>query len=123
MMCPRPTNGCVACVCRLLLDDDLDANARFFTMKMIYGAQSDEFDFHHIGFDDVTLPALLAAHKFCNLERVANFNIFHDLSTSNYHGRDISLNVVARKCGAVAGEEAPLLRDISSTPFLSPEMK
>ena len=73
-------------------------------MKMIYGAQSDQFDFHYMGFDDVTLPTLLSGHGFCGIKRVGNFNIIEDTSAMSYHGRAISLNIVARKCGTAVGE-------------------
>lgn len=85
-------------------------------MKMIYGAQSDEFDFHHMGFDVVTLSTVLAAHNFCGIKRVGNFNIMQDTSSMKYHGHDISLNIVARKCGR---EETPPLVQDQSTPYLS----
>lgn len=87
---------------RLLLDHTLDVNERFFTMKMIYGAQSDDFDFHYMGFDGITLPTLLSAHGFCDLKRVGNFNIIQDTSSMVYHGREISLNIAGRKCGKSA---------------------
>lgn len=118
-------------MCRLLLDDSLDAEDRFSLMTMIYGAQADEFDFHHMGFDDITLPALLAARGFCSMRRVEDFTSVsigsvgvggadinininsnsninsdnnneapQDLSTTmKFLGRDVSMNIVARKCG------------------------
>lgn len=83
---------------------------------MIYGAQTDEFDFHHMGFDEATLPTLLAGHNFCSLERVSNFNIIQDTSSMSYHGRDISLNIVARKCGHSQGYSF----DDPSSPYVPP---
>jgi protein O-GlcNAc transferase len=102
---------------RLLLDETMDVNEKFFTMKMIYGAQSDEYDFHHMGFDDETLPTLLSMHNFCDIDRVGNFNIIQDTSAMVYHGRKISLNLVARKCGAAT--DAVRVEDRSS-PYVSP---
>ena len=84
-------------------------------MKMIYGAQTDEFDFHYMGFDDATLPTLLAVHGFCDLKRVGNFNLFSDTSSMKYHGYDISLNIFARKCGGDSGSH--IVEDRSS-PFV-----
>jgi hypothetical protein len=98
----------------------MTVNEKFFTMKMIYGAQTDEFDFHHVGFDDETLPTLLSVHGFCDLKRVDNFNIVQDTSSMIFHGRAISLNIVARKCGESIGES--LLWD-PSTPFTPPPRK
>jgi hypothetical protein len=35
-------------VFRLLLDESLTPNERFFVSKMIYGAQTDKFDYHYV---------------------------------------------------------------------------
>jgi hypothetical protein len=96
----------------LLLDPNLDANMKWFTMRMIYGAQTDEHDFHYVGFDDNTLPSILSQHNFCNLKRVDNFNIHQDTSSMKYQGRAISLNIVGRKCGSSGAES--LAEDPSS---------
>ena len=80
---------------------------------MIYGAQSDEFDFHYIGFDDMTLPAILHAQNYCDMQRVGNFNIIQDTSSMVHHGRAISLNIVSRKCGYTNQDEL-LVEDMSS---------
>jgi hypothetical protein len=42
--------------CRLILDPTLSPNERFFVMKMIYGAQSDTWDYHMVP----SLPPSLA---------------------------------------------------------------
>lgn len=43
---------------RMLLDTTLDANDRWMTIKMMYGAQSDEFDYHKVSLIDFILLLL-----------------------------------------------------------------
>jgi hypothetical protein len=79
---------------------------------MIYGGQTDEFDYHYFGFTESLLMNLLrgdlrtsyaenigAYYKFCNVSRVQHFGMpWIDTSTARIDGYDISLNVVANVC-------------------------
>lgn len=49
----------MAILARLILDPTLSVNERFFVIKMIYGAQSDSWDYHMVGFDQSILTVLL----------------------------------------------------------------
>ena len=88
----------------LLLNETLTLNEKFFVTKMVYGAQADAYDFHHVGFNQEILAALLKSAKFCDIQRVRSFNMFHsDTSDMRYLGVPISLNVVARVCADKVG--------------------
>ncbi len=85
----------------------MTAQDRIMIMKMMYGAQSDENDFHFIGFNAELMVGYLQAAGFCAIERVKNFNMgfknkfdkpFSDTSDMEFKGYFVSLNVVARVC-------------------------
>ena len=47
--------------------------------KMMYGAQSDKFDYHMIGFDEPILNYFLTKDGlYCEVQRVGSFNLFND---------------------------------------------
>ena len=86
-------------LCQLFLDPTLDASERYYVMRMMYGGQMDDADFHYVGLSEEILSAFLFRAGFQRVERVENFGLFKDASTLVYHGRPISLNVIARKPG------------------------
>ena len=67
---------------------------------MIYGAQSDKYDYHKVGFDESLLTHFLHQNGFCHIERTGNFNLFNDTSNMQVDGIPISLNIAANKCMA-----------------------
>eukprot|EP00595_Chromulina_sp_UTEXLB2642_P001717 CAMPEP_0196767970 /NCGR_PEP_ID=MMETSP1095-20130614/42185_1 /TAXON_ID=96789 ORGANISM="Chromulina nebulosa, Strain UTEXLB2642" /NCGR_SAMPLE_ID=MMETSP1095 /ASSEMBLY_ACC=CAM_ASM_000446 /LENGTH=166 /DNA_ID=CAMNT_0042136889 /DNA_START=1955 /DNA_END=2455 /DNA_ORIENTATION=- len=83
---------------KLYLDESISISERWMATLMIYGAQSDEFDYHLIGFDEYTLTVILNQVGYCNITRVGSFNLFSDTSDMIYHNYTISLNMIARKC-------------------------
>ena len=94
---------------RLYLSPSLSFEQRMKVMRMMYGAQSDQFDHHHVGFDDSLLLAAVAEAGFCNAERVGDFRLHDDTSAMRFLGVFISLNVAAHRChsaAALAGAEA-----------------
>ena len=85
-------------LCRLFVDPGLDAKARGHVMRMIYGGQVDQHDFHYVGFSLEILLDCLRAAGFSRAERVSEFRLFEDASSyAPYQGVPISLNVVAFK--------------------------
>ena len=83
---------------QLYLKEDMSMEDRWLLTKVIFGAQSDEFDYHKVGFDYRVLRTLLYQNGFCGVERVGSFNLFNDSSEIIMFGRRISLNVAAKKC-------------------------
>ena len=46
---------------------------------MMYGAQSDKFDYHMVGFDEPILNYFLTKDGlYCDVQRVGSFNLFND---------------------------------------------
>ncbi len=83
---------------QLYTREDLSLEERWLLTRVIYGAQSDKYDYHKVGFDFTILRALLVQNGYCNIERVGSFNLFNDSSEIIMFGRRISLNVAAKKC-------------------------
>jgi len=70
---------------------------KYNLMRMIYGGQTDKYDYHYVGFWRDSLYDLLKNAGFASYEKVDFFNIFNDTSSLQVHGMPISLNVVAVK--------------------------
>ena len=83
---------------RLYQNETLSISDRFFVMRMIYGGQVDEHDFHYTGFDEDLLAQLLRAAGFCEVRRVDEFGLYDDTSIMKKFGVPISLNVAATAC-------------------------
>jgi predicted O-linked N-acetylglucosamine transferase (SPINDLY family)/predicted SAM-dependent methyltransferase len=84
-------------LCRLFLDPRLAAGERLAVMRMAFGGQMDEHDFHHVGLSYEILAKELAAAGFARVERVTDPGPFNDDSRIEYRGEKISLDVVATK--------------------------
>jgi|TARA_B110000467_G_C18029461_1_gene319951 predicted SAM-dependent methyltransferase len=84
-------------LCRIFINDKAPVKAKFHVMRMMFGGQIDEFDFHYFGWNFQFLHAYLLEAGFSKIEKVKDFSIFND--TSNYapYGPLISLNVIAYK--------------------------
>ncbi|EQC31836.1 hypothetical protein SDRG_10624 [Saprolegnia diclina VS20] len=82
----------------LLLDPTLTLLEQHRVMRMIYGGQDDAYDYHKVGFTLPILRSYLLDAGFCRVQRVRSFGLFADTSDQVYHGRAISLNVVATAC-------------------------
>ncbi|MFQ5469338.1 MAG: sulfotransferase domain-containing protein [Gammaproteobacteria bacterium] len=80
-----------------LQKDKLDFGQRFHVMRMIFGGQLDDYDFHKVGFNDEILGMYLREAGFENIKVVDEFGIFEDTSSFNAYGIKISLNVTAEK--------------------------
>ena len=84
-------------LCKLFLNKNLDKSARFHVMRMMFGGQVDQYDFHQIGFSEEILMDYLAAANFKFCQKVDEFGIFNDTSSFKPYGIPISLNIIAYK--------------------------
>ena len=84
-------------LCHLYLDPSLETEARFHVMRMIYGGQTHEFDYHYGGYNLEMLGGFLHGCGFADIVRVQSFGLFDDTSIFAPYGREISLNVQAIK--------------------------
>jgi predicted SAM-dependent methyltransferase len=82
---------------RLYLDPALSVEDRFHVMRMMYGGQVDGHDYHHVGLNWDLLRRYLLDAGFREIRRLERLGVFDDTSNSVFHGRLISLNVIATK--------------------------
>jgi predicted SAM-dependent methyltransferase len=75
----------------------LSLNERYKVMLMMFGAHSDAYDRHEIGFNDEFLRFFLQSAGFVNVRRVESLGVFRDTSELVFMGVRISLNVIAEK--------------------------
>lgn len=73
--------------------------------RVIYGGQSDRFDFHYNGYSMPTLKALLESVGFTDVKRfdrsALTFAPFTDCGSAMINQKLVSLNVVATKGSAI----------------------
>ncbi len=74
----------------------LDEAARYQVMRMMFGGQTDPYDFHKVGFTPSILTAFLNQAGFSSITRVEKFDIFEDASNLKIGNQLISLNVEVR---------------------------
>ncbi len=84
-------------LCLLYSRNDIDIEMRFRLMRIIFGSQTNQYDVHKVGFDFDILCMFLADAGFIECQRVAEFNLFNDLSVIQLFCTPISLNVIATK--------------------------
>jgi len=77
--------------------DRLNADERFFVMRMMFGGHVNEYDYHVVGLNEEFLSYFITRAGFVNIRRVSSFGLFEDTSDSVYKGVPISLNVIAEK--------------------------
>ena len=84
-------------LCKMFIDKTNTPQIKVHALRMIFGGQTDEYDFHYFGYNFDLLSNLLKKNGFKDVERVQKFSIFDD--TSNYapYGEPISLNLIAIK--------------------------
>jgi predicted SAM-dependent methyltransferase len=63
-------------LCRFMLNGELTLQERFEVMRMIYGGQSDPYDFHKIGLTRELLCGLLGQAGFRLFKVVEGFDLF-----------------------------------------------
>lgn len=84
-------------LCRLFLDPHHTLNDRIEIMRMAFGGQLDEYDFHYVGLSYELLAGLLVNAGFSRWEKVGEFGLFEDASSIRFADTLISLNVIAYK--------------------------
>jgi predicted SAM-dependent methyltransferase len=111
---------------QLYLRPNMTIQDKWLLTRVIYGAQSDEYDYHKVGFDESILTNFLkypfqptshdadedtgtdtdtmeqrlhnAGAGFCSITRVKSFGLFQDSSEISLFGTRISLNLASKKC-------------------------
>ena len=96
----------LAFLCEQFLEPSLDVRDQFNIVKMMFGAQADDADFHHVGLNEGIFREFLAQAGFSDIERIGEHGLFNDTSTAVFRGRPISLNMVARKPAAAGASAA-----------------
>lgn len=84
-------------LCKLFLDPKLEGTQRFHVMRMMFGGQVDQFDFHFIGLTAEFMTDFLRRAGFSSARRVQSFGLFNDTSDFCPYGSPISLNMIAVK--------------------------
>ena len=85
-------------LCKMFLDPNSSLDIKWHTMRMMFGGQTDKYDFHYFGWNFEFLNEYLTTAGFKKIERVKSFSIFNDTSDfAPYNGVPISLNVIAYK--------------------------
>ena len=84
-------------LCRIFIEKKAPLKVKFHVMRMMFGGQIDEFDYHYFGWNYEFLNSYLIEAGFKKNERVKTFDIFNDTSSFAPYGPLISLNVIAYK--------------------------
>lgn len=84
-------------LCRLMVTPSLTLEEKRDLLRMIYGGQTDAFDFHKAGFFYDHLAAMLKWTGFSGVKRVREFGLFADTTLKKFKGVPVSLNVEAVK--------------------------
>jgi len=84
-------------LCRIFIEKKAPSKVKFHVMRMMFGGQIDEFDYHYFGWNYEFLNSYLIGAGFKKNERVKTFDIFNDTSSYAPYGPLISLNVIAYK--------------------------
>ena len=84
-------------LCKIYLDPKAPMKVKFHTMRMMFGGQIDDFDFHYFGWNFLFMNEFLLKAGFKKIERVKSFSLFNDTSDYAPYGPPISLNVIAHK--------------------------
>ncbi len=131
-------------VFQLYLQPNITLSEKWLLTRVIYGAQTDKYDFHHNGFDEAMLTYFLqflfletneqqaqrpaaqptqVLQAFCDIERVNSFNLFSDSSEIVMHGKKISLNLAARRCPTAQDtpQERSFRIEMNATPYVPME--
>ncbi len=75
----------------------LSPDDRYMVMRIMFGGQTTDYDFHKVGLYCECLTAFLNEANFENIRKVDGFGIFQDTSTMIFANVPISLNIIAEK--------------------------
>jgi len=84
-------------LCHTFINPMASTEIKFHVMRMMFGGQVDDHDFHFFGWNQVFLIDFLSQAGFTTANRVDSFGLFSDTSDYKPYGIPISLNVVATK--------------------------
>tara|TARA_B100000965_G_C19552358_1_gene740621 strand:+ start:447 stop:956 length:510 start_codon:yes stop_codon:yes gene_type:complete len=84
-------------LCKMFLDKDSTTKKKIDTLRMMYGGQTDEYDFHYFGWNFDLLKNFLLRAGFKKVEKVKSFSMFKDTSELISYGEPVSLNLIAWK--------------------------
>ena len=84
-------------LCKIFIDSKAPPDVKFHIMRMMFGGQVDEFDFHYFGSNFEFMRDFLTNAGFKRIEKVKSFSLFKDTSDYAPYGEPISLNVIAHK--------------------------
>ena len=84
-------------LCKIYLDPKAPLKVKYHTMRMMFGGQVDDFDFHYFGWNFQFMNEFLLKAGFKKIERVKSFSLFNDTSDFAPYGPPISLNIIAYK--------------------------
>ena len=84
-------------LCHTFISPIASPEAKYDVMRMMFGGQVDEYDFHYFGWNQIFLFDFLKQAGFSDAKRVKGFGIFNDSSDLKPYGFLISLNVIAIK--------------------------
>ena len=70
---------------------------RFAIMRMMFGEQKDEFDYHKIGLNLDLMTDYLRDVGFAGIRHVESFGLFNDMSELREDEHLLSLNLIATK--------------------------
>lgn len=82
---------------RLFINKQLDVQARFFVMQMMFGGHIDKYDYHVVGLTAEFLYSFLSKAGFNEIKKVKSFDLFEDTSNLLFGGVPISVNLIAKK--------------------------
>lgn len=74
-------------------------DAKFFVMRMMFGGQTNLYDYHKAGYNFPFLHTFLERSGFNRIRKVESFGLFSDITEQSFGGVRISLNVEAFKPG------------------------
>jgi predicted SAM-dependent methyltransferase len=84
-------------LCHMFINPVASPDVKFHVMRMMFGGQVDNYDFHYFGWNQLFLFDFLRKAGFSDVNRVKSFGLFNDTSDYKPYGFAISLNVIATK--------------------------
>ena len=84
-------------LCHAFINPIASPDVKFHVMRMMFGGQADDHDFHFFGWNQLFLFDFLRQAEFSDANRVESFGLFNDTSDYKPYGFPISLNVIATK--------------------------
>lgn len=85
-------------LCRMFLDkENLTSDQRYHVMRIMFGGQSNKYDFHYAGLNMEILSKYAQEADLKIVQQVKGFGLFSDHSNYRFAGELISLNVVLQK--------------------------